>query len=937
MGGLLTHAALGTATLTIAVVPWFLGGAIPHSDMVLQLGSIGAACFALAGITIGRRSAGGFAWSCLPLLGLTLVGVLQSLPIYSHPALDMQHSVQFELAEQLPGIGEVTSGSGVFARSVDPAATRAWICRSISLVLIGCVVFETAGSRGSVLFVSSGLVMSGCLMSALALSQRFGASQVLVGDHWKISPTTPFGCFVNPNNAAGWLIVCLASALFLAGALFRAPSVTLSRSIGGRVSFIDLVWHSWQSLVGRVADLTIWQILVACSVTMLLAGLAATLSRAGIIAGGLGLLALLVSRLLAGRWMAAACCGMMLLLLCCAFLSLLELDTTVLSELQTLKDPVSESTGRLLHWSDSLTSFLDFPVLGSGLGAYRFASLPYQRHYTGKWFQRADNQYVELLVESGLAGGVCLLAYFLLAALFVRRVTSHVATRVQYDAESPRWLASSVVFMGAALAGAAFFDYGVSLPSVAVAVVSLVALLERQSVELKSEKQALEKRVVDRSASWVFVPATWAMLLIPSVAMLPDTFASVCVYNAVAPIERLVNKPDYQTLLDSGDSRLDSLKTALKGRPDDLQGQRLRVLFLEMMARRTLLQKLVAIQHRKPNEIQGLYANLNPVTLASLMLDERVSDSVRMQSRREIADSQIQYSWCEESRTLLKNSPFVLTVAISLAANDMLMGRLEDSQLAILQTRFAEPHAASALFQLGNLLFLADRVAECRQCWAQSIAASESFRPQILLRVSDKLGPETALRWFSPESYETSVRTALGVQRSSGLQVLLFKYASELWKTRQPRITEEIVLVRSLHLQATGAAEEALQCLAGYLAEYPSSVVVRKGRARMLEKAGLNGEAYDEWLRVKSFSPADTESDESLERLIQLPPTTHFSPDGQRRSSSRNAVCVCMFIISLNLSAGVECLLASSVVNFLRQNSPNPPGFSGDRGCSESS
>jgi tetratricopeptide (TPR) repeat protein len=419
--------------------------------------------------------------------------------------------------------------------------------------------------------------------------------------------------------------------------------------------------------------------------------------------------------------------------------------------------------------------------------------------------------------------------------------------------------------------------------------------------------------------------------------LLPDTVASVRVYKAVAPIERLINRPDFQAMVDFGDADLAALDAGLKRRPDDLQAQRLRVLFLEMLARRTLLQNFLAGQEKKPNEVQSLYMDLNVVSLASKILDPRISEAVRVDARREVVDSQKIYPWSEDARSMLKQSPFVLSMATFVAANDLLMGQLPESQEAILQSRFAEPHAASALFQLGNLLFLADRVAECRQCWAQSIAASESFRPQILLRVSDKLGPETALRWFSPESYETSVRTALGVQRSSGLQVLLFKYASELWKTRQPRITEEIVLVRSLHLQATGAAEEAIRCLAEYLAEYPSSVVVRKGRARMLEKAGLNGEAYDEWLRVKSFSPADTESDESLERLIQLPPTTHFSPDGQLRSSSRNAVCVCMFIISLNLSAGVECLLASSVVNFLQQNSLNPPGFSGDRGCSESS
>lgn len=874
-GELLSLAALGLATITIAVVPWFLGGAIPHGDLALQSGAIAAACCALAGMAFCGGSIGRIPLSCLPLLGWALIGVLQLLPIYNHPSLEMRHAVQFELAEQLSAVDAGDSGS--CARSVAPAETRVWIRRTVSLVLIGFVLFETAVSRRRLLFVSSGLVVSGCLMSALALSQRFGVTQVIVGDHWKVSQTTPFGCFVNPNNAAGWLIACLAAALFLAGANFRSLSSRSVRLSHGRMGVADRVWSLWMSFTGRIADLNVWQILVLCSVVLLSAGITATLSRAGISAAGLGLAALLVSRLLAGRWLAASCCVMVILLFSCGFLSLLDLDTVVLSELQTLKDPVSESTGRLLHWSDSLASLADFPILGSGLGAYRFATLPYQRHYTGTWFQRADNQYVEVLVESGFAGAVCVLGFFVMATWFIRQVISHRATRFQSDAESTRWLASGVVFMGAALAGAAFFDYGISLPSVAVAVVSLVALLERQFFELKADRGPSADREPNSSVSALVVPATWVLLLIPAVVLLPDTLASVRVYNAVAPIERLINRPQFQAMVDFGDSHLSALDAGLESRPDDLQAQRLRILFLEMLARRNLLQNFLAGQERKPDEVQSLYAGLNVVSLATTILDHRISEAVRVEARREFADSQKMYPWSEDARSMLKRSPFVLSLATFVAVNDLLMGELQESQRAILQSRFTEPHAASALFQLGSLLFLADRVAECRQCWAQSIAASESFRAQILIRVSDKLSPETAMLWFAPDSYESSVRCAVAVPRSSGLQALLFNNADELWKTRPPRMTEEIVLVRSLHLQATGVAEEALRCLAEFLADSPQSIIVRKGRARMLEKVGLNGEAYDEWLRVKSFDPADPEADESLERLIQLPPTTRVS------------------------------------------------------------
>jgi O-antigen ligase len=379
---------------------------------------------------------------------------------------------------------------------------------------------------------------------------------VVAGNHWKVSPTVPFGCFVNPNNAAGWLIVCLAAAMYLTGGDFQSSRRYSVQSASQWTAFRDRVWYSWLDFVGRVAEMTTGQILSVTAVILLIAGIATTLSRAGIMAALLGLIAFSVSRVATGRWPAAFCSLIAILVVSVLFLSLMDLDTVVLSELQTLQDPVSDSTGRLLHWSSSLRSCLDFPLIGSGVSAYRCASMPYQRHYTGKWFQRADNQYVEVLVESGLLGFTCFIGLGVLGIVLAMRNLSARNRRPGPETTSASWLASSVILAITALSGAAFFDYGVSLTSVASGLVAMLALLENQYLHAgRFDPGAQNSEKLRGSAGGIAVFLVWLSLIGSSVVLLPDSAAAAESYSTVAAAERLIAQPNVE---DRKSTRLNS-------------------------------------------------------------------------------------------------------------------------------------------------------------------------------------------------------------------------------------------------------------------------------------------------------------------------------------------------------------------------------------------
>lgn len=876
LGEALSFLSVLVVTLTIAVVPWILGGAIPQASLVLQSGAVLASVLALGSMFLSRRFPRRLPVTCLPFVGFCLIGLLQLLPVYNHPALEMKHAVLPELATALPATQKSTDGTPASVRSVMPAETRLTISQMLSLTLLSVTLFEMARTRRQILIVVVGLVLSGCGMSALALSQQMGAVAVVIGNHWKISDTTPFGCFVNPNNAAGWLMICLSGSLLLCGISFGSESQSTFRT-SRRSSFSrDVIPMAWRNLVSRVASMNSAQVLAASSAILLIAGIAATLSRAGIVAAILGMIAFVLSRFSTGRWVFAIGSLTVIMVLACLFLALMDLDTVIVSELRTLKDPVSESTGRLLHWTDSLRSSLDFPLLGSGLGGYRYGSLPYQRHYTGKWFQRADNQFVEVVVESGLAGFACFVGFGIISLVLVRRVMNSSAPGRRTKTSSLRdWSASAVLYSVVAIAGAAFFDYGISLPSVAGAIAVLVVMLERQAIDLKESKSDFgsnEKGFEGTSAGPYL--AVWISLLVSAAILIPDTFAAARIYSSLAPVQRLVDHPDVQILSDKGDLLLANLDAAMASRPDDDLSRRIRVLFLELLFRQEMLRRMSAGREMSTKDWENGFRRLNTASIADLVLDSLTPEATRSNIRNEFKLILERYPWRESGRNLLRESAWTLTVPTDLALCDLLLGDQALAQVNVNHIRFAEPHGASSLFLIGHALLKAGRIEICRACWDQSLSVSETFRPLMLREAAKTMGADVAIDWLLPDSYEPCAKAAIGFRGEKALKQRLFGQADLLWENARPRLTESLALTRALHLDAEGAADAAADWLSECLQEMPENLSLRKRRALLLEKCGKNSEAYDEWLRVQSSNFRDTEAEKALKRLIRLPPTT---------------------------------------------------------------
>jgi O-antigen ligase len=193
----------------------------------------------------------------------------------------------------------------------------------------------------------------------------------------------PFGPYVNRNHFAGFAELVLPMAL--------VPLLL------GRVRRERLV------IVGILA-------IIPLSALMLSA------SRGGIVSVGaeLAFLVLVLGlRRAAGRHLFA---GGVVLLLAFVIVSWLGVNQILsrFSGLQTLEVTASK---RASMRNGTWRIFLDHPVLGTGLGTLQQVYPPYETLYDGKIVNHAHNDYLEVLAETGVVGGICC-AWFI-GTLFV--------------------------------------------------------------------------------------------------------------------------------------------------------------------------------------------------------------------------------------------------------------------------------------------------------------------------------------------------------------------------------------------------------------------------------------------------------------------------------------------------------------------------------------
>jgi len=313
--------------------------------------------------------AGGFVFDTnllqLPLAGLLLIGLVQLLPF----------------------------GGGAGALSLDPYSTRFFVLRLViyTVFFAACLAFVNDENR--IRTVSWTIVIFGATMAFVAILQRLAVPEGIYG----VRPTTqsiPFGPFVNGHHFAAFLEMAggLAIGLLMGRATTRdkklllaiavvimAVALVLTRSRGGLIAFVAVaaLAGTLRLTFGNGDDGTRQRskrrqklIYAASAIALIIC----TLSVVLLVGGG--------DSLLRGIGVENA-----------------DADVT---------------SGRAHFWPAAIKIFLEHPIIGAGFDSFRVAFTRFDTWNGTLLVERAHNEYLQTLADSGIAGIVCVAAFIAL-------------------------------------------------------------------------------------------------------------------------------------------------------------------------------------------------------------------------------------------------------------------------------------------------------------------------------------------------------------------------------------------------------------------------------------------------------------------------------------------------------------------------------------------
>jgi O-antigen ligase len=458
----------GCVLAVVLAAPWLRGGVDLFVQQYLYLGMLtGLMCWIMAAAVPTREPFPiALPSTLVPIVAALALGAVQLVPL-GEDLLGNNRLLDPASAERpsANGIREDRPADGLVASvghetiSLDPASTRldlSMLVLAFVTFLLGCLLFPDQHSR---CWLWATFAFNGAALAFWGIATQLDTTETLSNVLSQSVRGSPFASFVNKNNAAGFLNLCLAGGI---GFLYWSANQKSRSGENLRLEKSDssTARHTvWGRLTGWIAQLDAIQLTALFCIILIVAGISSTLSRGGFVAMTFGGLACAAALAGAGKIRVMLLSMASVLVLSVALLSFTELAETVGDRLGSLLDGRIAQNARLSNWQDALESAADFPWLGTGLGTYRFAYLPHQTELMESWFYHAENQYVEALVDGGFIGIVLVLLAIVLTFSAIRRLlrssSLHLADGVGYVG----------LFALTSQSLTSCFDFGLYIPS----------------------------------------------------------------------------------------------------------------------------------------------------------------------------------------------------------------------------------------------------------------------------------------------------------------------------------------------------------------------------------------------------------------------------------------------------------------------------------------
>jgi O-antigen ligase len=439
--------------LMVCLAPWAFGSVEAWAELGLYAG-IGLLAVLGFGQRFGPRRAGILVRvPSVALGGLVLLAVFQSMPVGCRvlPWLaPSSAAIRADLLPQQPEqLGLAPSSAALFPAStlsVDPDSSvqtaarlaAAWL---LLLSVLGMKADPPALERfATVVVFNAALLALFSIIQALTWNgQIYWVRPVMVASGWSAG-----GPFLSHNHLAAYLNMGLGLAVGL------------------------LLCGDWRDILRRDSS-KLW---TAYATVIIAVGVITSNSRSGF----LGLLAgtFLLALVLRSRLLKMGFGLPVVLVMIGVFLVLLGGPSSFVARLATILDFGDEGyQARVEVWRGALRAWWTRPVWGAGLGTFPTAVIPFLTRNRTVFFARAENEYVDLLVEAGAVGLLMALAFIVGVAGLARR--AYVGAR----SDRERGLILGTGFGLVALLVQSSADFGPHIPAVGVMAVVLCGVIAR--------------------------------------------------------------------------------------------------------------------------------------------------------------------------------------------------------------------------------------------------------------------------------------------------------------------------------------------------------------------------------------------------------------------------------------------------------------------------
>lgn len=613
--------------------------------------------------------------------------------------------------------------------------------------LLAGILFPTERDRRVFWFF---VVANGALMALAIFLFRTNADFGLMKRLWPAAGCPPY---VNRNNAAGYLVLCLGPAL---GFLAAEIALSLSRLRDAqRLCYAGRLADRHQRRAARLFDAlfefqealtkpVLYRFLI---VSILITGACATLSRGGTLAALFSFftaMALIVLMRESRKTALALAPALAIAFFLVCFGGLRE---TVRERMETLTDTETqkerfENDTRMVHWRAAVSTIQSYRWRGSGYGTYAMANRTNDEAIvTNNFFEHAENQTVETALVAGVPGLLFKGGFFLILCGLIRR---RLASKRSNASIIMFGLGTASVLAGQAVA--ASFDFGLSLPANAILLAALCGGFAAMGPSFHAESDTSAFFRDKRKFPWGAFFLTTELLLLLAVFLWSErTLRVAALGDQTAEICRLGVSFDESDLL-SIDSAIQTLDEALARSSENPKLHQCRAAAYILRCRRILFERFCAESPDVPKTI--LWLQTAPEALHQrIMLLRQSGLTVGPKKLRE--DPAIRENLVPAFRSALlarRLAPLDADVHTLCGLLLPLTSDFADTAAYVRRSAeraiFVSPLDPRIRFEAGTLLFLSgDEESACRR-WRENLETSNRYQKETLAILTTTRSPK---------------------------------------------------------------------------------------------------------------------------------------------------------------------------------------------------